>query len=93
MKKVPYITICIALTICFSIPSLLRIPVMLPFTDIEVRQTAPLAVEKMHSQGIWLVNTELKSVEKLEQETCFTFEHKYRSKGSIYEPEIITTCI
>ncbi|MBU2213235.1 hypothetical protein KKC44_02765 [Patescibacteria group bacterium] len=85
--------ICIILTLLLSAPSLNRIPRMLPFFDAEVRAKAPHGVEELRKQGIWVVNTKLQSIQKQETSTCFTFEHRYRSRGSVADPEEITICL
>jgi|TARA_B100001971_G_C18260020_1_gene585847 hypothetical protein len=93
------IVICLVLTIAFSIPSILKIPMMMPFLDSAVRAKAPQAIENLRKEGIWMVNTELKSVTKEEDQTCFHFEHTYtldnrtRKPNPKTEPETRTTCL
>ena len=53
----------------------------------------------LRKEGIWMVNTELKSVTKEEDQTCFHFEHTYtldnrtRKPNPKTEPETRTTCL
>jgi len=96
VKKTSPIIICIILTILFSIPSILKIQMMLPFLDSEIRAKAPKAIEELRKEGIWMVNTKLKSVTRKEDETCFYFDHAYTNKKSyVLRPTsyILKTCL
>jgi hypothetical protein len=82
-----------AVSLLLSTPSLLRIPLVLPFLDADVRRTAPQAVDKIREQGLWAINAELHSVEKNSEEICFTWDHQYRKRDGFLKPSIITTCV
>jgi len=72
----------------------MRIPNVLPFLDPEVRAKAPLAIEEMRKQGIWMVNAELDSITREDGKVCFHWKHAYRNRTEPEpEPESITTCI
>jgi hypothetical protein len=96
VKKLSPILICIILTIIFSIPSLIKVPMMMPFLDAEVRAKAPQAIEKLRKEGIWVVNAELIKITKEQDKTCFHFSHEYKGKDSrfrIPDSEQLTSCI
>ncbi len=82
----------LALSIVLSIPSLLRIPRVLPFLDPEVRAAAPQALEMLRSQGFWLVNIDIHDIEAREGQICFLWEHRYSSRKGRAPAAIITTC-
>ena len=81
-----------ALTIVISMPSLLRIPRVLPFLRTEVRAAAPAVLQELRSQGLWLVNADLLGIEESNGILCFTFEYQYRGGGTSSAPRIITPC-
>lgn len=95
MNKLNPIVICLILTIAFSIPSTLKIPMMIPFLDSEVRAKAPQAIENLRKEGVWMVNTKLKSVSREGGEICFQFEHSYTSKflRAVPRPSSLVTCL
>jgi hypothetical protein len=90
-KKV--FAILLGMSLLLSAPSFLRIPSVLPFLDPEIRAAAPRAMEELRSQGLWLVNVDFLKVEKADEEICFHWLHRYRSRLAIAEPEELTTCI
>ncbi|MBU0459104.1 hypothetical protein KJ652_00130 [Patescibacteria group bacterium] len=92
MKNRSIIT-CLILTILFSVPSLIRIPAMLPFIDSEVRAKAPLAIEEMRKNGFWMVNADIESITKEGGRVCYHWKHQYRSRFEFGEVEFITTCL
>lgn len=81
-----------ALTIALSMPSLLRIPRVLPFLDPEVRAAAPQMLEELRARGLWLVNVDIESVTKEDEKWCIHFVHRYTSRKGTRAPEPITTC-
>lgn len=93
MKKLNPIIICGALTVLFSLPSILKIPTVMPFLESEVRAKAPKAIDKLRKEGIWMVNTDLKSITQDEKGTCFHFDHRYTPDNRQPKPENRTTCI
>jgi len=93
VNKILTILTCLILTTLSSIPSILKIPGMLPFIDSEVRSAAPKAIEELRKEGVWVVNAKVNSIEKKDGKVCFEWEHEYRSRFEFKEPEIITACI
>jgi hypothetical protein len=83
----------LALSLFLSLPSLIRLPRVLPFLHADVRAGAPKALETLRSQGIWLVNIDLVSIQREESQICFTWSHRYSSREGKSPPEILTTCI
>ena len=83
----------VILSLLLSIPSLTRIPRMLPVVGSNVRAAAPKALEELRSQGLWLVNTDLMNVKSGRGKICFNWEHRYRSKNIVDDPEHLSTCI
>lgn len=81
----------IALTLIISLPSLPRIPRVLPFLAADVRAAAPLMLEDLRKQGLWLVNVDIVRVAK-EPNVCFTWEETYRSRERVFDPKLLTTC-
>jgi len=92
-KNLRLLGVLLLLSLLLSIPSIVLIPRYLPFLDAEVRAAAPHALEKLRDRGLWLINVEMQTVERREEAICFIWEHRYRSRSRIEEPEILTTCI
>jgi hypothetical protein len=86
-----FIFLCTSLLI--SITSIAGIPRLVPFADSKIRSGIFDSMNKLRSDGLWLINTDIKNVEIKESETCFTWEHRYRSREHIFPKELITTCI
>jgi len=96
VRKSTPIIICALLTILFSLPSILKISTVLPFLDAEVRAKAPIAIQNLRKEGVWLVNTKLISITREEDKTCFHFDHKYTKRNPgflIPDSKALTTCI
>lgn len=81
-----------ALTLALSMPSLMRLPRMIPFLQSDVRAAAPQMLKELRAQGLWLVNTDLAGIEDTAEGLCFTWEYRYRGHGGIKDLRIITTC-
>ena len=82
----------LSLTLALSMPSLMRLPRIIPFLQPEVRAAAPRMLDELRSQGLWLVNTDLMEIENTADGLCFTWEYRYHGHGGIKDPRIITTC-
>ena len=80
-------------SLLLSIPSILRAPRFAPFLQAEVRDAAPKALDLLRSGGLWLVNVDLRRVEKKEDMVCFTWTHQYSSRDGKDSSEDITTCV
>lgn len=80
------------LTLIISVPSLTRIPLILPFLSADVRVAAPAMLKKLREKGLWLVNVDLVKIEKTPN-VCFTWKHSYKSRERVFDSELITTCI
>jgi len=96
LVKSRIITTCAILTLLLSIPSLMRTKIMLPFLESEVRTKAPLAIEELRKEGIWVVNAELTSITKEDEKTCFHWEHRYTQRMPFVlgpKSEVLTTCL
>ncbi len=97
MNKLSPILTCLILTTLFSLPSILRIPSVIPFLDADVRAKAPKAIEEIRKEGIWMVNTHLKSVTKDDNGTCFHFDHQYSQQETnnqkLKTKNSLSTCI
>lgn len=91
-KNLRLLGVLFVLSLLLSAPSIVLIPRYLPFLDSEVRAAAPHALEKLRSHGLWLINIEMQSTERRDGEICFTWEHRYRARERIEDPEILTTC-
>ena len=70
-----------------------RIGIAQFFTNANVRNRAPLAIEDLRSRGVWMVNAHLTDIKSLPGVTCFFWDHEYRSKTHGDAIEIIATCI
>jgi hypothetical protein len=81
------------LSILLSIPSILKIPRMVPLASAEVRGAALQAVDMLRSQGIWVVNADLQRIHREEGGICFDWEHRYTARAWTGEPKILTTCV
>lgn len=81
-----------SLSLLLSAPSLVRIPIVLPFLDVDVRAAAPAMLQTLREKGLWLVNVDMKSITKDTKGICFTFEHRYTGTSRHYSTELITTC-
>ena len=81
------------LSLVLSTPSLMRIPRMLPFLHADVREAAPKALDMLRSEGLWLVNIDLRKIERTAEGICFEWEHHYTSRETKGNPEILSTCI
>lgn len=92
-KNLRLLGVLLLLSLLLSTPSIVLIPRYIPFLNAEVRSAAPLALEELRKDGLWLINVEMQSVVRKEEGICFTWEHRYRARGRIEEPEILTTCI
>ena len=93
MHHIRTLPACIILTILLSIPMILKIPGLLPFLQSDVRAAAPQTIEMLRAQGIWVVNAKLVKMEERENEICFDWIHRYRSRVKIDPPELLSTCI
>lgn len=87
------LSVCIILTIFFSIPSLLLLPNIAPFLSSDVRSAAPKAISMLRREGAWIVNAELDHIEHHEEEICFVWTYRYRSRTTNSPPALRTTCI
>lgn len=83
----------LVLALLLSIPSIVRIPRVLPLLRSNVRAAAPEALEELRSKGLWLVNTDLINVEWRDHAICFLWEHRYTSREGKDPAEILPTCI
>ena len=81
------------ISILLSAPSLVRIPLVLPFFHADVRAAAPETVGALREQGLWLVNVDLQNIERKENEVCFHWEHRYTSRTTTSNPHVLTTCL
>lgn len=79
MRTRTTILLCTLLTVMLCIPSLLRVPVLLPFTDATVRTAAMQAVQELRTQGWWMVHAHLTHIQKTDANTCFDWTYRYRS--------------
>lgn len=91
--KIKLLTSLLAASLLLSVPSIVRIPRFMPFIKADVRAAAPKAMDELRSMGLWLVNVDMKSIERKGDDICFTWIHQYRSRSEVYESEDITTCI
>ena len=88
------IILCVVLTVLFSLPSLAKVEAVFPlYVSSEVRKAAPQALEKLRSQGLWLVNVKLVGIGEHEDEICFEWEHRYSGRTGKDTAEWITTCV
>ncbi len=87
------IILCALLTVMLCIPSFLRIPVLLPFTDATVRTAAVQAVEELRTQGWWMVHAHLTDIQKKDESVCFDWIYRYRSGFDAAEPRTERICI
>jgi len=76
-----------------GIPSLLRAPSMVPFTDANVRGAAMEAMAQLRREGWWLVNADLTDVQKKDDEVCFDWIYRYRSGSGALPPRTLRLCI
>lgn len=75
-----------------STPSISRIPRFLPLLQRDVRNALPQTVDALQKKGLWLVNTDLLSIEQRELGICFRWAHRYTSGSGTKKPKTIITC-
>lgn len=80
------------LSIVMSLPSIVRIPRMLPFLDPAVRAEVPGMLDQLRAEGLWLVNTDLVGIQGKERGICFIWDHRYTSRRGRWPPAPIFTC-
>jgi len=87
------VLLCIALTVLLSLPLIKQLPLTRELMESDVRSRAPQAVESLQRRGVWVVNVELQDIEVREDDVCFHWEERYRSRTEIADPKPITTCL
>ena len=81
------------ISVFLSLPSIIRLPRLLPFAKAEVRAAITPAMQELRNQGLWLVNVDIEKIERQDEEICFIWNHEYRSREKVYPEELITTCV
>lgn len=92
MKQSSLLTGLLILSLALSIPSLTRIPRVLPFLHVDVREAAPAMLEDLRSRGIWVMNTDVNEIRRGQNAICFSWTHRYTAKNRKDEVEFLTTC-
>ena len=80
------------LSLALSIPSLMRLPRVLPFLYSDVRAAAPKMIEDLRSRGLWIVNVDLEEIRRGQNAVCFYWSHNYTARNRTDDSEPITTC-
>lgn len=86
------VLLCALLTTLLCVPLLPSLPLSAHFLSPRVREAAPDALAQLRTQGMWLVNVQLKDIDERPDQVCFRWEYLYRSRTTTLPPEQITTC-